>query len=481
MIIDLAIDKKSKQPLYRQLYENLRNAILSGRIRAGERLPPTREVSADLNISRNVVSLAFEQLVLEGYVTGKVGSGTFVSSTLPDDFIRSESSPGGSRRNVQAPKNIKTVDVLQRNAAKEEITPFQNAVPGVDIFPFDVWSKIAAREYRTIRNRHLGYDDAFGFLPLREGIASYLRTSRGVKCEASQILIVNGAQQALSLCSHILLSRGDEVLVEDPGYLGAKSAFRNYDAKIIPVPVESDGVDVAFVLRRHKSAKLIYLTPAHQYPLGGTLALDKRMELLNWVAKTNTWVIEDDYDSELRYSGRPLAALQGLDQAGKVIYIGTFSKVLFPGLRVAYMVLPTCGMAEQFKAAKAVFDRQLPLMEQVITATFMNEGHFARHVRRMRIEYHERQKILIKAIEQELEGKLMVQAQDAGMHLVGWLPEKYNDQLISHQLSKHGIIANALSDYTIKYSRGPGLLLGYTAFNKFRLRHYVQKMNLVLK
>lgn len=484
-LIDVKIDRKSKQPIYKQVYESIRLAILKGNIRAGEQLPATRQLSDELKISRNIISLAYEQLILEGYVVGKVGAGTFVSSTIPDDFIKTsgatESIPLVPLVKSTAPSEFNRTEVLPRNTVREEIVPFQNAVPGLDIFPFKSWNKIAAREYKAIRNLHLGYDDAMGYLPLRENIASYLRSSRGVRCEAGQVLIVNGAQQALSLCSHALLGTGDRVMVEDPGYIGARAAFRNYGAKIIPVPVEADGLDVTFLRKQKENAKLIYLTPGHQYPLGGTLALDKRIELLNWAANRNTWIIEDDYDSELRYFGRPLAAMQGLDQSGKVIYVGTFSKVLFPGLRVAYMVLPTLAMSEHFKSIKAVFDRQLPIMEQVITNTFMHEGHFVRHLRKMRIEYLERQKVMIRAIEKELSGKLHVEEQPAGMHLIGWLPKKSSDQEISNALARKGIIANPLSEYTLKFRRDPGLLLGYTAFNKFKIRHYVQKMGMVIK
>jgi GntR family transcriptional regulator / MocR family aminotransferase len=484
-IVNIVVDKKKTQPLYQQLYDGIRNAILNGAIRAGERLPATRQLSADLKISRNIVSLAFEQLMLEGYLTGKVGSGTFVSSTLPDNFIKSKPtvrpSPEEKPKINKAPFKSKNNDILSRNTAKEEVVPFQNAVPAIDIFPFKIWNRIVAREYKEISTRHLGYDDAYGYRPLRESIASYLRSARGVRCEADQVLIINGTQQGLSLCAHVVLKNGDEVLIEDPGYAGARAAFANYGAKIIPVPVETDGVDVSFIEKHHNKAKIIYITPAHQYPLGGTLSLSKRMDLLRWAAKTNTWIIEDDYDSELRYTGRPLAALQGLDQSNKVIYIGTFSKVLFPGLRIAYMVLPTQKIADYFKAVKAVFDRQSPIMEQVITNTFIREGHFSRHLRKMRLEYHERQKMLIKAIEKDLGGKLYAEEQAAGMHLIGWLPKKSNDRGISASLLKHGIITNSLSEYTLKYARGPGLILGYTAFNKFKLRHYVQKMNQILK
>ena len=485
-IANITVNKKSTEPLYKQLYEGIRLSILNGTIRAGERLPATRQLASELKISRNIVSMAFEQLMLEGYLTGKVGSGTFVSSNLPDNFIKSKTNgvvdiPKSNKKGNSSGVKIPFDKVSAWSPAKEDVIPFQNAVPGLDIFPFGLWTKIANKEYKEIGKHHLAYDDASGYAPLRESIASYLRSARGVKCESSQVLIINGAQQGFSLCSHILTNKGDEVLMEDPGYGGARAAFANYGARIKPVPVDEDGVDVKFLIKHHRKAKMIYITPAHQYPMGGTLSLNKRMDLLKWSAKCNTWIIEDDYDSELRYTGRPLAALQGLDQRDKVIYIGTFSKVLFPALRIAYMVLPTVEMANRFTSVKAVFDRQCPIMEQVIINTFMEEGHFVRHLRRMRLEYHERQKMLIRAVEKDLAGKLRVEEQAAGMHVIGWLPKNSNDREVSEMLLRNGIYANALSNYTMKYSKGPGLLLGYTAFNKFRVRNYVQKMDRILK
>jgi GntR family transcriptional regulator / MocR family aminotransferase len=484
--ISITVDKKSKVPLYQQLYTNLRDAILNCTIRTGQRLPATRQIAESLKISRNIVSMAFEQLTLEGYLTGKVGSGTFVSQTLPDNFLKSYTDSGKLAAKSEPKPDTSNFAVIPgkmvpRYSGKEDVLPFQNAVPAMDIFPLKIWYKIANRLYKDIGKHHLGYDDPAGNTPLRENIANYLRTARGVKCEYDQVLIINGTQQGLSLCAHMFINKGDDVLVEDPGYSGAKSAFVNYGATLCPVPVEEDGIDVKYITRNFRKPKLLYITPAHQYPLGGTLSLTKRMELLKWASKSQTWIIEDDYDSELRYTGRPLAALQGLDQDNKVIYIGTFSKVVFPGLRIAYMVLPNKQIAEYFTAVKAIFDRQFPVMEQLIINAFIEEGHFVRHLRKMRLAYYERQKMLIRAIEKELGDKLRVEEQPAGMHVVGWLPAKYNDREVSALLAKNGILANPLSDYSIRFEKRPALILGYTAFNKFKIRHYVQKMNQVIK
>src|SRR5687768_708838 len=263
-IANITVDKKSKQPLYQQLYDGVRMAILDGTIRPGERLPATRQFALELDVSRNIVSLAFEQLILEGYLTGKVGSGTFVSSNLPDNFIKSQATVLTGTKTTGRVKPLfpktKIETTFARNSFAEEVIPFQNAVPAFDLFPFRLWNKIAAREYREIRTHHLGYGDAYGYAPLRENIAGYLRSARGVKCEAGQVLIINGTQQGLSLCSHVLLRKGDQVLLEDPGYLGARTAFENYGANIKPVPVEADGVDVDFLTKHCTKAKLIYLT-----------------------------------------------------------------------------------------------------------------------------------------------------------------------------------------------------------------------------
>ena len=480
-LVTVSIDKKAETPLFQQLYDGIRKEILKGTIRSGQRLPASRQLADQLGISRNVVTLAFEQLMLEGYLQGKTGSGTFVSSTIPDTHLQPQliNEPHAVRKKNLA--EFVAPDLLTKNAQNEEIIPFQNAVPAFDLFPFKTWSRLASRAYKNMSKFHLGYSDAMGYAPLRENIASYLRTSRGVKCEADQILIVNGAQQAFSLCSQVLLKPNDEVVVEDPGYNGAKSAFVSCGARLRPVPVQSDGLDVEYLDKHGRGAKMVYVTPAHQYPMGGTLSLAKRLELLNWASEHESWILEDDYDSELRYTGRPLASLQGLDQHNRVIYIGTFSKVVFPALRVAYIVLPTRSMAEQFKYYKAVLDRQFPIMEQIILNSFVEEGYFARHLRKMRIAYDERQKMLIKAIDKDLFPKLRVQEQAAGMHLLGWLPESQNDTQISALLAKNGILVNALSEYTMKFRQKPALILGYTAFNKFRIRHYVQRMNGLMK
>lgn len=483
MLVDIKVDKRSEKPIYHQLYECIRNVILSGTIRAGQRLPATRQLASELGISRNIVSLAFEQLAIEGFLYGKTGSGTFVSQAIPDTFIKTQAKVNSTRKAGASytsftPTNLHSS--LKRNRETEEIVPFQNAVPAMDHFPFTLWTKIATKAFKQLDSMHLGYGDARGYAPLRESIASYLRTARGVRCEADQILITSGTQQALSLCSHLLLRKGNKVIIEDPGYVGARLAFENYGAKLLPAPVDHDGVNVDFIKSNYRSARLIYVTPGQQYPLGGTLSIGKRLDLLEYAAREGSWIVEDDYDSEFKYKGRPLAALQGLDEHGKVIYMGTFSKVLFPGLRMGYMVLPTPAMADDFASVRAVFDRQHSLVDQHILTTFLNEGHFIRHLRKMRLLYYERQAMLIRAIDKDMGGKITVHEQDAGMHLIGWLNARGDDKEVSELLSSNGIIAHPLSDYSLHFKRKPALILGYTAFNKFKIRANVQRMDAIL-
>jgi GntR family transcriptional regulator/MocR family aminotransferase len=485
-LASIDVDHASAVPLYRQLYSALRTAILTGRLRSGTRLPATRSLASEYGISRNTVLNAYGQLLAEGYVEGEVGSGTYVARTLPDELLSARvcapHAPQQThvRRTLSQRGALLTTTRVPTPRFPGELKAFRPGVPALDVFPFELWSRLVARRWRRPQRSLLGYGDPAGYRPLREAIATYLGEARAVRCDPEQVIVVAGSQQALDLAARMLLDVGDAAWIEDPGYLGARGALLGAGAQLVPVPVDDEGLDVAAGTARNSEARLIYVSPSHQYPYGMTMSLPRRLALLEWASHAGAWVLEDDYDSEYRYAGRPLAALQGLDREGRVIYLGTFSKVLFPALRLGYMVVPA-DLVEAFVAARALCDRHSPSLDQVALAEFIADGHFARHIRRMRALYAERQAILVAAAAQDLDGVLDVPAAEAGMHLVGWLPEGGDDVLASHQLAAHGVEAPPLSLYSLTGLQRGGLLLGYTAVGEKGIREGVRRMARALR
>lgn len=365
----ISVDRSSAAPLHRQLYEGLREAILSGRLSAGALLPSTRELAAGLGVSRNTATSAYAQLLAEGYLEGRVGSGTYVARSLPDDLLRARSGPGGEPGGAGAEVALSrrgrllaaTPTTTARDAGPARA--FRPGIPALDAFPFGLWRRLESRFWRRPPPGLLGYGDPAGYGPLRAGISAYLRAARAVRCSPEQVIVVSGSQQALDLAARVLLDPGDAAWVEEPGYAGARAALLGAGARLVPVPVDEEGLDVAAGARLGPDARLVHVTPSHQYPLGATMSLARRLELLGWARRSGAWVLEDDYDSEYRYAGRPLEALQGLDAEGRVIYVGTFSKVLFPSLRLGYLVLPP-DLVDAFAAARELTDRHPPGPDQ---------------------------------------------------------------------------------------------------------------------
>jgi GntR family transcriptional regulator/MocR family aminotransferase len=470
-IAGLGLDRGGSVPLYRQLYDGLREAILSGRLRPGARLPSTRALAGDLGASRNTVLSAFGQLFAEGYLEGRVGAGTTVVRTLPETLLRARPEAAGAERPGRRPRLsrrgallVGTRAALTRGAATAR--PFRPGLPGLDAFPFDLWTRLVARRWRRVPRQLLDYGDPAGYAPLREAIAAYLGEARAVRCEAAQVIVVTGAQQAVDLAARVLLDPEDIAWVEEPGYPGARGALVAAGIRLVPVPVDAEGLDVRRGARRAPGARLVYVTPSHQYPLGVTMSLNRRLALLEWASASGAWILEDDYDSEYRYAGRPLAALQGLDTAGRVIYAGTFSKVLFPALRLGYLVVPP-ELVDAFVAARALADRHSPSVTQAALADFIDGGHLARHVRRTRALYAERQAALVRAVGRTLGGLLEVAPAEAGMHLVGWLPAGVDDRDASRVALAREVDAPPLSAFRARRATGSergGLMLGYAAY-----------------
>ena len=479
------LDARATTPLHRQLYDALRAAILGGQLAAGARLPSTRALAARLAVSRNTVLDAYAQLLAEGYVEGQVGSGTFVARVLPDDLLQVRpaqpptTTPASTARALsQRGERLAATPVTAPRPVATTIS-FRPGQPALDAFPFTTWRRLLDRRWRKPPRELLNYGDPAGWLTLREAIAAYLREARAVRCDARQVIIVSGSQQALDLAARLLLDEGEAAWVEDPCYLGARGALIGAGAQLAHVPVDAEGLDVAAGLARAPHARLAYVTPSHQYPLGVTMSLPRRLALLEWAARAGAWVLEDDYDSEFRYAGRPLASLQGLDRAARVCYIGTFSKVLFPALRLGYLVAPP-ALAEAFANARALVDRHAPTVEQAALADFITEGHFARHIRRMRALYAERQAALVEAARATLGGAVALEPAEAGMHLVGWLGEQVDDLALSARAAAQGLEVPALRRYLAEARLRGGLLLGYTALDAAQIRAGVQRLAGVL-
>lgn len=490
-LVQLGLDHRSGVPLHRQVYDQLREAVLSRRLSPGARLPSTRTLARELGASRNTVMIAFEQLLAEGYIEGKTGSGTFVTRILPEDMLYAHGAAAPRLCVVEERRSIsRRGEALRRNpflcclyktdteppqpgarrgdpsASQEDNLPrpFRVGWPAIDEFPAHVWGRLASRVWREPPRSLLVYGDPAGYRPLREAIATYLREARGVRCEAGQVIIVGGCQQALDLAARVLLDPGDAVWIEDPGYLGARSALLGAGATLIPVPVDREGLDVAAGVARRASARAAYVTPSHQYPLGVTMSLARRLALLSWAARSGAWVLEDDYDSEYRYTGRPLAAIQGLDGGARVVYLGSFSKVLFPSLRLGYLVAPP-DLVDAFTAARSVSGRHSPVADQAILARFMTEGHFARHIRRTRHLYAERRAMLLEAARRELAGLLEIEPGEAGLHVPGWLPKGVDDRAAAETAAARGVEVFPLSACALKPLARGGLLLGFAALN----------------
>lgn len=476
-------------PLYRQIYEAIRTAILSGEFHAETKLPATRALAQNLGVSRLTVVNAYEQLFAEGYLEGKQGAGTFVAAKLPEDLLNTAQT-GAKKRETKsnAPLNLspfgeklisEDAEKMRRETAVE-FQPFQNGLTAIDEFPFDVWGKIAQKYHKNPPRKMLGYGDSQGYAPLREAVAAHLKSARGVNCTAEQVVITSGAQQALDLAARIFLSDKDSFVVEDPCYLEARNSFAATGAKLIAARVDAEGLNAAKIPKAGDRAKLVYVTPSRQYPLGYTMSLPRRLALLDWANRKNAWIIEDDYDSEFRYAGRPLASLQGLSESNRVIYVGTFSKTIFPSLRIGCAVVPP-ELVGVFSNARAMNDVHSSVVEQAILADFISEGHFARHVRRMRTLYETRRNVLLEECEKYLKNLLEVERADAGMHLVGWLPEGSNAAEISRRAAEQNLKLKLISTYYIKKSvLRDGFILGYTAFDERQIRHAVKKLKTIL-
>ncbi len=475
----LELDRCARLPLFRQLDNQIRQAILSGRLPLGTRLPSSRVLARDVGVSRLTVVNAFQQLIAEGFLEARRGAGSFVASGLPESLPLIPTDPGDGTQTVgrHGPRLSRRGKSLAAGADSPTpgTSPFAPNQPAYDEFPFSKWSRLWSRCWRQPAMDMLNYGDPLGYQPLRREIALYLADARGVRCEASQVIIVSGAQKAIGLAAMILLDPGDSVWMEDPGYVTMRELMCAYGARVVAVPVDRDGLDVKSGIAMAPAARMAVVTPSRQYPLGVLMSLPRRLELLEWAQTNRAWIIEDDYDSEFRFAGRPLASMQSLDTAGRVIYIGTFSKVLFPSLRIGYLVVPA-DLVDATRMACQVIDKAASTIPQVVLAEFMAEGHFATHIRRMRSIYRERHDVLIDASQRYLAGLLDVRATDSGMNVIGWLANGLNDREAQSRARADGIVTNRMSYY---YSEAPprsGLHLGFCNTPPAEMSRHVQKL-----
>lgn len=476
--------------LNQRVFRGLRRAILDGRLASGARLPSTRNLAIDLGVSRNVVLAAFEQLTAEGYVRGRTGSGTFVSESLPDAALAPWSASqiaasGGPPPCLSA--------VARRIVALEPLPPpgapivpgllydFRYGLPSIGDFPHRTWARLVGRRARGMTIRTLRYGRTLGFGPLREAIADYVRRARGVNATSEQVIVVNGTQQALDLVARLLLDPGDGVVIEEPGYQAARQVLLAAGARLVPTRVDRSGLDVSR-LPRSRQATMAYVTPSHQFPLGGILSLPRRLELLQWAAEKGAYIVEDDYDSEFQYEGRPVESVQGLDRSGRVIYIGTFSKVLFPSLRIGYLVVPE-SFVPAVAAVKFLMDCHTPTFEQEVLADFIREGHFERHLRRSRAHNASRRAALIEALDRVLGGSVEVSGANAGVHVVVWLddvPPSRLDAIVRRAAArKLGIYS--IAPYYMRRPTRSGLLLGYACLTEREIRDGIGVLGSVLR
>lgn len=460
----LPVDRALGIPLQQQIYDGLRNAILAGLLRAGQRVPSTRALATDLGVSRLPVLTAYDQLLHEGYLEGHIGSGTFVSVSLPDDALRS-ASPSHSRQfSKRAPPRPLADRALpdQRPRKRDDggMRPFRVSLPALDQFPHTTWSRLVARHARALSPAQMAYGDPAGVGSFRAAVAEHLRTARAVRCEAEQVMIVSGSQAALCICAAVLLGRGDVVAMEEPGYAGARAALATSGAVNAPVPIDHEGIRLDALDALGSKVRAAYVTPSHQYPMGTAMTATRRLELLEWATRNSSWIFEDDYDSEFRYVSRPLGALQGMDAHERVIYIGTFSKVLFPSIRVGYIVVPP-SLWNAFVEAREALDIFSPTLYQFALRDFIREGHFARHLRRMRSLYLHRRTALLEGLAEHCADHLVVHNADAGLHISTLLPDGVDDRAIIARMREHGLAGEALSTCYAGDAAESGLLLGF--------------------
>jgi GntR family transcriptional regulator/MocR family aminotransferase len=451
------LSQQDNMPLHRQLYEAMRRAILDGKLSAGDRLPSSRELTQDLKLSRNTVVAALNQLGVEGYLVSRVGSGTFINDNVPKAQGRTNHARTSTRQAQLSKRGMALSTTFC--ATQLEVQPFTPGVADFSAFPVALWQRLQNKHWRMTYPEMLDYSYTGGHAPLRRAVADYLRVFRSVPLDVDQVIITSGTQQSLELCAQLLGDHGDTVWLEDPAYWGAIKAFMATGLKLHPVKVDVHGMAPTPADEKHPP-RLIYTTPSHQYPTGAVMSLPRRQQLLSIAATHNAWILEDDYDSEFRFSGPPLSSLAGLDQDQRVFYMGSFSKVLYPGLKLGYLVVPQ-RLVDAFKQAHYDLNRpgQMPL--QAALAEFIELGHFASALRRARHSYAERRQCLLEALQPCLSERARITGAEQGLHLCLRLPDSVDDKALALRIGSLGLTVRALSAYCLQRTDAKGLVIGY--------------------
>ena len=480
LLLSVQIDRRSDRPVSTQLLTALRELILSDGMKAGDRMPASRTLAKDLGVSRTTVIEVYDRLTAEGLTEARVGAGTYVSEAL------NETRPKTPRREtapVQPAKGRAPRVARQWKRASEHFLErlphqpraFTTALPAFDAFPLAQWSRQVAKHWRDHRDVVMGYGDPHGFFPLRRAIAAHLRANRGIACDAEQVFIVGGAQQAFQILGEILLDPGDKVWFENPGAIGARNALAASGADLVPVPIDDEGLSVETGLSLAPSFKLVFVTPAHQQPLGVTMSLKRRFALLQAAETENAYIIEDDYDGEFCYGGHPLPTLKGVDETDRVIYVGTFSKSLFPALRLGYFICPQ-PLVDVMQTATSAYLQGVPSNPQAVVADFMEEGRFSTHLRRMRQIYAERHQILLDASRKWLQGRLDVVPTDTGLHTIGLLPNDLSEEAATRAALAHDVTVAPIGRFCISPIETKGLVLGFSGVRPAEIVHGVETL-----
>ncbi|MCC7364032.1 MAG: PLP-dependent aminotransferase family protein [Dehalococcoidia bacterium] len=485
MDIVLELPHEPGAPAYRRLAEAIRDGILDGRFRPGEKLPPTRSVAASLKLARNTVLEAYEQLTAEGYLTARHGSGTYVAADLPERALHAP-APASSGPAKPEPAREAPLSAFGRRVVSGEVPlqmrredgghvyEFRYGTPSFQEFPMDAWRTLTKRVLDYPPRELLGYGTAEGLPALREALARYLQRSRGVRCSADQVIIVNGSQQALDMAARVLLDPGQTVALEEPCYPGARVVFTANGGQLAPVPCDREGIIVSAM---PADARLAYVTPSHQFPTGAVMSAARRLELLRWAEQADAIIIEDDYDSEFRYEGRPLAALQGLDEGNRVLYTGTLSKVLLPALRLGYVVAPP-GLHGAIAGTKWLTDRHVALLYQAVLALFIEEGHFERHLRRMRKVYERRRAVLLASFHEHFGERAVVTGTESGMHVLVHIQDVADPAQFIEEARQLGVgIYSAQPYYTLTPPPGASFLMGYSSVTEDGIREGIRLLS----
>ena len=478
----IQIEKNASVPIYRQLDASIRRLILGGTLVAGQKLPSTRELSTELEISRITVKSVYEQLVAEGYAESKIGAGTFVTRGLE---IETSKKVNRIHHNCKIPEikisdRARIIMSSKASARHGQTEPFRPGVPALDLFPIKTWNKYLNNAMQSNHRHYLSYGELSGSADLQVSIANHLADARSIQVDPRQIIITSGAQQAFVLIAFVLLNKGNTVWYENPGHIACRDVMQIMGANVVPVPIDSEGIDLQYAIENHPNPSIVFTTPSHQQPLGTTMSLARRLGLLNYAQENDAWIIEDDYDSEFRYRGRPLPALSALDNQHRVFYVGTFSKSMFAAMRIGYVIVPSEFVDSFAKASNLLGQRSSAIVEQALSQ-FMDDGRFVEHIRKMRRVYNERKNILFNSLKTNCADFMKPQKTDAGMHIIAWLKNDLQDHNVHNALLSAGIESLPLSVYSATPLVRQGIVLGFCCAHENRIPGLVNNLSETIK